>query len=296
MLLLNKKSSNSLGVSFSIAEIICTITIASIVKYISADLSVFMILFFRYLFCIPILIITAFYQRKFKAFQVISKSGLIVRTITGLGSFGCLFGALQFIDLSLMTILLQTMPLFVTLLAPLIIKEVVGWYRKITAFVGFIGVSIILNPFTEEWKNFGITLGVLSPFFGALMTIYVRKLSLTDHPTTTALWYNIFGTIVFLFICLFNEIDLPTNNTMIMFLILIGIMSSFQQFFLAYSLKMAPVSLLAPLRYFSVPIGIVVGVYFFGEVILTTFYIGTVIIVFSSFLIIKRETAKKKIN
>ena len=130
-----------------------------------------------------------------------------------------------------------------------------------------------MKPFSEEWKNFGIILGVLSPFFGALMTIYVRKLSLTDHPTTTALWYNIIGTIVFLFICLFNQTELPKNNSLIMFLVLIGIMSSFQQFFLAYSLKMAPVSLLAPLRYISVPIGILVGVFIFDEVISTTFFL-----------------------
>ena len=293
MYLINKKSEISLGISFAIAEVICTITIASIVKFISVELSVFMILFFRYLFCIPLLLITSIYQRKSKAFYVVFKSTLAIRILTGLGSFGCLFAALQFIDLSLMTTLLQTMPLFVALLAPIVIKEVVGWYRKITALVGFIGVLLILKPFSEEWKNFGIILGVLSPFFGALMTIYVRKLSLTDHPTTTALWYNIIGTIVFLFICLFNQTEFPNDNALIMFLVLIGIMSSFQQFFLAYSLKMAPVSLLAPLRYISVPIGILVGIFIFDEVISTTFFLGTVIIVFSSFLIIKRETVKK---
>ena len=95
------------------------------------------------------------------------------------------------------------------------------------------------------------------------------------------------------FICLFNQTEFPNDNALIMFLVLIGIMSSFQQFFLAYSLKMAPVSLLASLRYISVPIGIVVGIFIFDEVISTTFFLGTVIIVFSSFLIIKRETVKK---
>ena len=73
---------------------------------------------------------------------------------------------------------------------------------------------------------------------------------------------------------------------------MIGILSSFQQYFLAYSLKMAPVSLLAPLRYISVPIGIVVGVYVFNEIISSTFYVGSLIIVFSSLVIIKREAKK----
>ena len=57
MSLINKKSNITLGVSFSIAEVICTISIASLVKLIAGDLSVFMVLFFRYLFYIGTLII-----------------------------------------------------------------------------------------------------------------------------------------------------------------------------------------------------------------------------------------------
>ena len=184
-----------LGITLSITEVVCTITIASLVKLIVGDLSVFMILFFRYLFCVPILFLTAIYQRGKNAFDIKSKSGLSIRTITGLGSFGCLFAALEFIDLSLMTILLQTMPLFVTLLAPFMINEVVGWYRRISVLIGFLGVVLILNPTNENWFNYGIMLGLLSPIFGALMTLSVRRLGKTDHPASTALWYNLLGTI-----------------------------------------------------------------------------------------------------
>ena len=48
MSLINKNSNTVMGISLSITEVICTITIASLVKLISPDLSVFMILFFRY--------------------------------------------------------------------------------------------------------------------------------------------------------------------------------------------------------------------------------------------------------
>ena len=293
MLLINNNSNIPLGVSFSIIEVICTITIASLVKLIAGDLSVFIVLFFRYLFCIPLLIITAFYQRKSNAFLIESKSGLAIRTITGLGSFGCLFAALQFIDLSLMTTLFQTMPIFITLLAPIVIKEVVGWFRRIIALIGFLGVLLILDPLKENWLNFGVLLGVLSPFFGALMTLSVRKLGKTDHPATTALWYNIFGAIVFLIICMLIKTEWPDYDQVFIVLIVVGVVSSFQQIFLAYSLKLAPASLLAPLRYISVPIGIWVGVYLFNESLTSTFYIGTLIIIFSSLIIIRREAQKK---
>ena len=293
MSLINNYSNITLGVSFSIAEVICTISIASLVKLIAGDLSVFMVLFFRYLFCIPLIIITAYYQRKSNAFLIESKSGLVIRTITGLGSFGCLFAALQFIDLSLVTTLFQTMPIFITLLAPVFIKEVVGWFRRAIALIGFLGVMLILDPFKENWLNFGVLLGVLSPFFGALMTLSVRKLGKTDHPATTALWYNIFGAVVFLIICLLIKTEWPNYNEVFIILIVIGLVSSFQQICLAYSLKLAPASLLAPLRYISVPIGILVGVYLFNETLNSTFYIGTLIIIFSCLMIIRREFKKK---
>ncbi|MDC1023391.1 DMT family transporter [Alphaproteobacteria bacterium] len=288
-----KNTNVSLGISLSVIEVVCTISIASLVKLIAGDLSVFMVLFFRYLFCIPLLLITALYQRKKRAFLIVSKSGLGIRTITGLGSFGCLFAALQFIDLSLMTTLFQTMPIFITLLAPFIIKEVVGWFRRTVALIGFIGVLFILDPFSENWLSFGVILGILSPIFGALMTLSVRNLGKTDHPTSTALWYNIFGASFFLFICVFNQVQWPQYNDILLILLIIGLVSSFQQICLAYSLKLAPASLLAPLRYIAVPFGILTGVYFFNEQLSPTFLIGTTIVIMSSLIIIKREAKIK---
>jgi drug/metabolite transporter (DMT)-like permease len=186
------------------------------------------------------------------------------------------------------------MPIFITLLAPFLIKEVVGWFRRIIAMIGFLGVLIILDPFSENWFHYGVVLGVLSPIFGALMTLSVRKLSETDHPTTTALWYNIFGAFVFLIICILNKVQWPQYNDIFIILLVIGLISSFQQICLAYSLKLAPASLLAPLRYISVPIGILSGVYFFNEELSSTFFIGTSIIIISSLIIIKRESMIKE--
>ena len=278
-----------LGISLSISEVIFTIIIASLVKLISTDLSVFMILFFRYLFCIPLLLLMAIFQRGKEAMIIKSKLGLTLRTLAGIGSFGCLFAALQFINLSLMTILLQTMPLFITILAPLLINEVVGWFRRITAIIGFIGVMLILNPGNDGWIDKGVVLGMMSPFFGALMVISVRRLGKTDHPASTALWYNILGALIFLFICILNEYHWPFYGDILLILIVIGIVSSFQQICLAYSYKLAPASLLAPLRYISVPIGIIVGIFFFNETLSSNFFIGTLIIIICSIIIIVRE-------
>ncbi len=277
-----------MGVVLSIGEILFTVAIAALVKLISGDISVFMILFFRYFFCIPLLLLTALLQRGWAAFRVESRINLAIRSAMGLGSFGCLFAALQTIDLSKMTALLQTIPVFVTLLAPFLLGETVGWRRRMAVAIGFIGVLLIIDPSTGNWLNRGVLLGLASPFFGALMLLSLRRLGQTDHPSTTALWYNIIGAAVFFGVSVSLDIAWPDTADILVLLCLIGVMSSFQQFFLAHSYKLAPASVLAPLRYLSVPFGVGASVIFFDEILTPSFFIGTAILISASFFILKR--------
>ena len=277
-----------MGVVLSIGEILFTVAIAALVKLISGDISVFMILFFRYFFCIPLLLLTALLQRGRAAFRVESRTNLAIRSAMGLGSFGCLFAALQTIDLTKMTALLQTIPVFVTLLAPFLLGETVGWRRRMAVTIGFIGVVLIIDPSTGNWLNKGVLLGLASPFFGALMLLSLRRLGQTDHPSTTALWYNIIGAAVFFWVSVSLDIAWPDTVYILVLLCLIGVMSSFQQFFLAHSYKLAPASILAPLRYLSVPFGVGASVVFFDEILTPSFFIGTAILISASFFILKR--------
>ena len=277
-----------MGVVLSIGEILFTVAIAALVKLISGDISVFMILFFRYFFCIPLLLLTALLQRGRAAFRVESRTNLAIRSAMGLGSFGCLFAALQTIDLSKMTALLQTIPVFVTLLAPFLLGETVGWRRRMAVAIGFIGVVLIIDPSTGNWLNKGVLLGLASPFFGALMLLSLRRLGQTDHPSTTALWYNIIGAAVFFGVSVSLDIAWPDTVYILVLLCLIGVMSSFQQFFLAHSYKLAPASVLAPLRYLSVPFGVGASVIFFNETLTLFFFVGTAVLISASFFILKR--------
>lgn len=278
-----------LGVTLSIGEVLFTVAIAAMVKLIANDISVFMILFFRYLLCIPLLLLTATFQRGAAAFRVQAKAKLALRSAMGLGSFGCLFAALQTIELSKMTALLQTIPIFVTLLAPILLGETVGWRRRMAVLIGFVGAVLIVDPTHADWFNQGVLLGIASPFFGALMLLTLRRLGQTDHPSTTALWYNIIGAAVFFGVCLSLDIPMPNSENIVLILCIIGVMSSFQQFFLAHSYKLAPASVLAPLRYLSVPFAVGASVIFFNEKLTSSFFVGTAILVGASFFILKRS-------
>ena len=121
----------------------------------------------------------------------------------------------------------------------------------------------------------------------------------TNASIPTAIWYNSFGVVVSLMILFVSENyfnnsfpsliykDLPWD-----YLLALGLLASFQQFFLAESHRYADASALAPFHYLAIPIGIAFGVVLFNEIITVKFIIGTLIIVASNYYILIREKAR----
>ena len=72
-------------------------------------------------------------------------------------------------------------------------------------------------------------------------------------------------------------------------LIIIGVMASAQQIFMALSHTYASASSLAPVHYTTIPIGVLIGLLVFNEKIDLNFLIGTFFIVGSTLFILYRE-------
>ena len=75
-------------------------------------------------------------------------------------------------------------------------------------------------------------------------------------------------------------------------LIIIGVMASAQQIFMALSHTYASASSLAPVHYTTIPIGVIIGLLIFDENIDMNFLIGTLFIVGSTLFILYRERKK----
>ena len=278
-----------LGVSVALGEITMMVVVSALVKLVSDDIATTTILLFRYALCLPLLLATAVWQRGRSALSITKPRTLSLRIATGLISLACFYAALDLMPLSLVTVLFQTLTLFVTLLAPMMLGERVGWRRWTAVIVGFGGTMLLLNPAAGGWTLTGILLGLGSPFFGALMMITLRRLGRHDSPATTAVWHNGMGAIIFAVIMIAVGAPLPTGRADMALLIAIGVLSSFQQFGLAFSHKLVPASILAPLHYLSIPMGIGAGIMLFGEILTLEIIVGSAIIIASSIFILRRE-------
>jgi len=131
------QSNNKLGAVFLIGQIVMSLVLASMVKVLQPDFSVFVILFFRYLFCLPLLVAYAIYTRGAQFLNITNIRGLALRTGFGLLGLTMWFLSIIYLDISLATALSQTMPIFITGLSVLIAGEKVGLKRSASVFVGF---------------------------------------------------------------------------------------------------------------------------------------------------------------
>ena len=285
------------GASTLLGEIILSFGIASLVKLLQPELSIFLILFFRYLFCLPLLLLHGWRQRGKRLFQINNRKVLVLRTFSGFMGLTTWFVAVSLIDLSLATALSQTLPIFITILAPILLSEKVGAKRIIAVLFGFVGVALLLEPVSAEGIGWGIIAGIASPIFAALMFIFLRRLGSTEAAVSTALWYNMTGVVL---AGLISTIDgsLPAfvsgqiSATWILLLAAIGILASFQQMAMALSHVFAPASVLAPVHYAAIPIGVATGIIFFGEILTVNFILGVMIIITANYYILVRERAQ----
>ena len=282
------------------AEIAISMGLAALVKQISADISLITILFCRYLFCLPLLLWLGWYQRGAALFKIHQKSALTVRILAGLAGLSSWFIAISYLPISLATVLGALLTIFITLLAPFFLREVVGRRRIIAVIIGFSGVLFLINPFSEQTGNLnliGLTAGLAMPFFAALMFVFLRRLGRTEAAISTTLWYNCVGMILFATIMLASGAQFPSlnadNSFVWLVLLFAGVGSSFQQFFMAWSHELAPASALAPVHYSSVPLSFFIGIAFFDEKITMSFILGTGIIIGSAWYIFQRERARK---
>jgi drug/metabolite transporter (DMT)-like permease len=296
------KQSLPVGVFYLISELILSFFIASIVKLLEPNIPIIQILFYRYLLCLPLLIIYGLSKHGIRVLLVNNIKLLLLRIICGFLGLAMWFLAVAKIDMSLATVLFNTMPLFITILSVIIAREVVGLRRSLAVLAGFFGVVFIILPINGSFNFSGVIYSLLGAVFAGLMFVFIRMLGRTNASIPTAIWYNSFGVLASLIIFFviennfYNSLailvhkDLPWN-----YLLALGFLASFQQFCLAESHRYADASALAPFHYLAVPIGIAFGVILFNETITVKFITGAVIIVASNYYIFVREKTHSQI-
>ena len=139
--------------------------------------------------------------------------------------------------------------------------------------------------------NFGTLAAIGSAILGALVSVWIRRLSLVDAPVTIAVIYNAAGAAVTL-VWLAISGHWPQLDLDIALMVTIGLIAGFQQFLMTSSFRYADASFLAPLEYVALVFAAAVGWLFWGEVPGVAVVAGAIIVSASGVFIVRARSRR----
>ena len=218
----------------------------------------------------------------------------ITRTIIGLTSMACLFGALMILPLAEATTFQFTVPIFATILGVLFLREPTGWHRWAAVVAGFVGVLIVARPGTGHMPLGGAALGLAAATLTAAVSILLRQIGKTESAATTVFWFTILSMPPLGLLYAFHLA--PHPPAVWAMLVAIGMVGAAGQLALTGALKLGPVSLVVPMDYSSLLWATLYGWLLFGVLPGAATWIGAPVIIGSGLYIVWREHLRHRIE
>ena len=260
------------------------------VKLLSDDLHPVIICFYRCL--MGLIIITPFIAKNnFQALQTDNMRLQILRALINIISMICWFTAIGMMHLEKATALGFTTPLFTTVLAVIVLGEVIRFHRTAALLLGFIGILIIIRPGYMPFE-FGTILMLIASFSFSFVLIFVKKLSATDSSLTIIFYHLIYMTPVFFTLSLFYWENINLNQFNIF--TLMGASGLLSHWCLAQAFKMSDTTFVMPLQFTKLIWASLIGLFIFAEQPDIWTWVGGIIIFISVVYITYREAFKKK--
>ena len=260
------------------------------VKFLSDDLHPIIICFYRSL--MGLILITPFVARNnFKALHTKNMRLQIFRASINIISMICWFSAIGMMHFEKATALGFTTPLFTTVLAVVVLGEVIRFHRTAALLLGFIGIIIIIRPGYVPFE-FGTVLMLIASFSFSFVLIFVKKLSATDSSLTIIFYHLLYMTPVFFILSLFYWENINLNQLIIF--ILMGASGLLSHWCLAQAFKMSDTTFVMPLQFTKLIWASLIGLFIFAEQPDIWTWVGGVIIFISVVYITYREAFKKK--
>jgi len=265
------------------------------VKLAGSDLATIQIVFVRGVFTLVVTGIILRYRRvpPFGNKRFV----LVLRGIVGSIALFFVYESLQRLTLPEATVIQYLFPIFTALFASLIISEHIGKILHVAIIMGLAGVYIILDfPFIGSGviSKMDTLIALLGSFLTGLSYVLVRKASqLKESPYVIMFYFPLFTVPMSLFFLPGNWVN-PTGLIW-GYLLMVGISSQLGQLFLTFGYELLPASRAAMTSYLQVPFSVIAGIIIFHDVITLNFMIGTLIILFTIFMVIIKENTKNHV-
>ena len=266
----------------------------AIVKHITQVFNVGQIIFLRgALICVIFAIVMRVRRQPVFNRQTLHRWNLL-RGLFELAATLMFMTGLSLLPIAVASTLGFSSPIFLALLAGVILKEEVGLERWIIILVGFGGVMLITNPFAES-TSWAMVFPIICAFFVALRDIAIRYVP-HDIPSSqvafTNAWIVMLGGGIYSIFQGWGEADLEW------YLWFIGVGGALYcgYLFLIIGSRLGELSFISPFKYISILIALIYGYLIWGDRPTLTMLGGALIIVLSGIILLTTEKRRNRIK
>ena len=254
-------NNNQFAIFLIIISIIFGTLMGTFIKLAQEELNVFTTGFLRFFF--GFLIITPYILKtKFEVFSTKNLKIHILRSALNLPAMLLGFAALAMLPLEKMTAIHFIVPIIVTILAVIFLKEKIYLYRSIALVMGFLGMLIILRPGIID-ISIGIYMALISSLIWSVVIILTKKVS-KDDSAITILSHQYVYMSLFSFPLVIYFWDQPSLKTII-FILCAAMSGTILHIALNHAYKLVDVTMTQPYSFLGLVVSSIIGYFVFSD-------------------------------
>ena len=262
-----------------------------VMKWMTAVYPIGEIIFIRSLFVLIPVALLAWRAGGLAALRVHNVRGQAVRTLLSIASMAFFVTGLSLLPLAEAIALTFASPLFVTMLAPPLLGEQVGWRRWLAVIVGFVGVLVMIRPGGEAMR-WAVLLPLGAALTFGLANIVTRRISVTESSVSILAVSMLSVTVASLATAPFGWRAPAVID--VAFLALAGIMLGCAHYLMIEAFRLAEAAVAAPFHYSAMIWAVILDLIVW--VIWPDVWVvgGAAIVILSGLYILRRETLRRR--
>lgn len=274
------------GVLIAVLSMVLFASTHSSVRLLSDTMSAFEIVFWRMVVSMS-LMLPWFAWKGFHRLRTARPWLHAQRAAVNFAGMVLWFQAIAVVPLGKAVAIHFTLPLFVLVLAAVVLREKIGPRRIAATAVGFSGMLIILRPGVEA---IGIheAMILVSAVLYAATVIYLKSMVKTESPLAMTFYTNGFICLLCIVPAALSWVP-PTVDDIVPILI-VGVLGLLAPLLFTVALRSADASVIAPMDFLRLPFTSAIAFALFGEVPGIWVWVGAGVIFVSTWYITVRES------
>ncbi|MCG7623269.1 DMT family transporter [Epibacterium sp. Ofav1-8] len=193
------------------------------------------------------------------------------------------FYAVSAIPLAQVFALEFTSPIWVILLAPLLLGERLTRMRMLAVSLGFVGILIVARPSPATF-NIGLACAAGSAVFFALTNIATKRLTRTESIWSIMFWLTLMQLVLGILFAGYDlDVAFPDAQSL-PFLLIIGCAGLSAHFCITNALSLAPAAVVVPVDFARLPFIALLGWLIYGESVEIWLFVGAALIFTGNFI------------